>query len=115
MNNIRLDLVDELGGNLVSAEEHKSLGHKGYLQYLIFCGGYFIMLSLMLLVLLFTLARLFSGIWLQRWLDEGDGYEVNNINVSLINFVNYVRCDTLCDLLICIFFYIISRLKGGKM
>ena len=35
------------------------------------------MLLLLLLVLLFTMTRLFSGIWLQVWLDQGDGHEVS--------------------------------------
>lgn len=82
---------DELGGNLTSAEEHKSLGLKGYLQYFVFCGGYFIMLVILLLVLLFTLARLFSGIWLQTWLDQGDGFEVRNIVVLSMPHVSLGR------------------------
>ncbi|XP_034256173.1 multidrug resistance-associated protein 5-like [Thrips palmi] len=82
-------LPDELGGNLTSAEEHKSLGLQGYLQYFVFCGGYFIMLSLLLLVLLFTLARLFSGIWLQTWLDKGDGLEAERRNNMTLFNVTY--------------------------
>ncbi|KAK3927988.1 Multidrug resistance-associated protein 5 [Frankliniella fusca] len=78
--------LEENGGKMTSAEEHKSLGFSGYLRYFVFCGGYFIMSLLLLLILLFTLARLFSGVWLQIWLDEGDGLEdERKLNMTLYN------------------------------
>ena len=52
-------------------------GWKAYMDYAKFCGGYFIMAMLLLLVLLFSLSRLSSGVWLQIWLDQGDGLEVS--------------------------------------
>ena len=39
------------------------------------CGGYFIMFLLMFCVCLFAVARLFTSVWLQIWLDHGDGLE----------------------------------------
>lgn len=60
-------------------------GWKAYLDYAKFCGGYFIMAMLLLLVLLFTLSRLSSGVWLQIWLDQGDGLEVSSSSVCPTN------------------------------
>lgn len=83
--------TEDVTGNLTSAEEHKSLGMAGYLRYFVFCGGYCIMLLLLTLVLLFTLARLFSGIWLKIWLDAGDGKEnERRDNITLYN-MSYTR------------------------
>lgn len=43
------------------------------LKYFEACGGYLVMFGIVLLVLVFVLIRLFSSIWLQIWLDQGDG------------------------------------------
>jgi uncharacterized protein YqhQ len=69
---------NEHAGKLTSEETHTmtKTGWKAYMDYAKFCGGYFIMAMLLLLVLLFTLSRLSSGVWLQIWLDQGDGLEV---------------------------------------
>ncbi|XP_046390511.1 ATP-binding cassette sub-family C member 5-like [Ischnura elegans] len=65
----------EAEGKMTAAEEHsmQRTGYKAFLRFSKYCGGYWVMASLLCLILLFTLARLFSGIWLQIWLDEGDG------------------------------------------
>jgi hypothetical protein len=70
---------NELVGKLTSEEAHTmtQTGWKAYMDYAKFCGGYIVMAMLLLLVLLFTLSRLSSGIWLQIWLDQGDGLEVS--------------------------------------
>ncbi|KAJ9585510.1 hypothetical protein L9F63_002711, partial [Diploptera punctata] len=84
---------DELAGKLTSEEVHtmSQTGWKAYMDYAKFCGGYCMMAMLLLLVLLFTLSRLSSGVWLQIWLDEGDGRK-NNITdyteEDLKGFVN---------------------------
>jgi hypothetical protein len=70
----------EHAGKLTSEETHtmKKTGWKAYMDYAKFCGGYFVMAMLLLLLLLFTLSRLSSGVWLQIWLDQGDGLEVSS-------------------------------------
>jgi len=78
---------NEHAGKLTSEETHTmtTTGWKAYLNYAKFCGGYFIMAMLLLLVLLFTLSRLSTGIWLQIWLDQGDGLEVSSSSVCPSN------------------------------
>ncbi|KAJ4445532.1 hypothetical protein ANN_12212 [Periplaneta americana] len=92
---------DEAAGRLTSEETHtmSRTGWKVYFDYAKFCGGYFVMTMLLLLVLLFTLSRMSSGVWLQIWLDQGDGKEADrrindteyNLNMTeeeLKGFVN---------------------------
>jgi hypothetical protein len=78
-----------LAGKLTSEEVHTvtQTGWKAYMDYAKFCGGYIVMAMLLLLVLLFTLSRLASGVWLQIWLDEGDGLEVSS-EVVFVKFVS---------------------------
>ncbi|XP_046999518.1 ATP-binding cassette sub-family C member 5-like isoform X1 [Schistocerca americana] len=90
---------DDLAGKLTSDEEHTTTqaGYKAYLKYAKYCGGYCIMLVLLLLVLLFTLSRLGAGVWLQIWLDEGDGkegeriYNVTHYNQTFDNMKGFVN------------------------
>ena len=67
-----------MAGKLTAEEVHTmtQTGWKAYMYYAKFCGGYCVMGMLLLLVLLFTLSRLSAGVWLQIWLDQGDGREV---------------------------------------
>lgn len=78
---------NEYAGKLTSEETHTmtTTGCKAYLDYAKFCGGYCIMAILLLLVLLFTLSGMFLGIWLQYWLDQGDGLEVSSSSVCHSN------------------------------
>ena len=78
---------NECTGKLTSEETHTmtTTGCKAYLDYAKFCGGYCIMAILLLLVLLFTLSGMFLGIWLQNWLDKGDGLEVSSSSVCHSN------------------------------
>ncbi|KAB7497030.1 Multidrug resistance-associated protein 5 [Armadillidium nasatum] len=39
------------------------------------CGGWCICMLIFLAIVLFTLCRIFNVVWLQRWLDDGDGLE----------------------------------------
>ena len=49
-------------------------------------GGYLVMFILFSMIAAFATARLFSSIWLQIWLDKGDGLEdERRANVSLYN------------------------------
>ena len=49
-------------------------------------GGYVIVALLFIAVILFALARLFSSVWLQIWLDHGDGREEERReNMTLYN------------------------------
>jgi len=59
---------NEHAGKLMSEETQTMIteGVKAYMDYAKFCGGYFIMAMLLLLVLLFTLFRLSSGVWWTR-------------------------------------------------
>lgn len=85
------EVGNEHAGKLTSEETHTmtTTGWKAYLDYAKFCGGYFVMAMLLLLVLLFTLSRLSSGIWLQIWLDKGDGLEAaRRENMTLYNLTN---------------------------
>ncbi|XP_033609843.1 multidrug resistance-associated protein 5 isoform X2 [Cryptotermes secundus] len=82
---------NELAGKLTSEEAHTmtQTGWKAYVDYAKFCGGYFVMAMLLLLVLLFTLSRMSTGIWLQIWLDQGDGLEAERKeNITRYNLTN---------------------------
>ena len=88
---------NEHAGKLTSEEKHTmtTTGWKAYLDYAKFCGGYFTMAMLLLLVLLFTLSRLSSGVWLQIWLDQGDGLEVSSSSVCPSNLSSRVATCTM--------------------
>ena len=47
-----------------------------YLKFIKVCGGWCITFILLFAVIVFTLLRLFNIIWLQIWLDSGDGMEL---------------------------------------
>ena len=47
------------------------------------CGGYIVMISIFMIVLAFALIRLFTSIWLQIWLDDGDGQVQRRLNESI--------------------------------
>ncbi|KAG8233856.1 hypothetical protein J437_LFUL006879 [Ladona fulva] len=75
-------------GKLTSPEDHvmKIRGFRAFISHAKYCGGYCVVSGLLFLVFLFTLARLFSGIWLQIWLDHGDGLEEERrANMSVMN------------------------------
>ncbi|GLH12006.1 Multidrug resistance-associated protein 5 [Gryllus bimaculatus] len=86
---------DEAAGKLTSEEEHNmsQTGFRAYLRYAQFCGGFCIMLLLLLLVLFFTLSRLASGIWLRKWLDEGDGREAERRSDNTSKYENYTEIE----------------------
>jgi hypothetical protein len=48
------------------------------------CGGYFVTFLLFLSMFLFALARLFTAVWLQIWLDAGDGRASGTPRAALI-------------------------------
>ncbi|XP_071446503.1 ATP-binding cassette sub-family C member 5-like isoform X2 [Hetaerina americana] len=75
----------EQSGKMTASEEHgmQRTGYQAFLRFSKYCGGYGVMSALFFLILLFTLSRLFSGIWLQIWLDEGDGTGGAKWKVSL--------------------------------
>lgn len=83
--------IDVAGGTLTAHEAHKSLGFKAYIDYFKFCGGLCIMLILFTLILAFVLTQLFAGLWLQIWLDFGDGKGgtsvINNPNLGTYQII----------------------------
>lgn len=83
--------IDVAGGTLTSAEAHKSLGARAYIEYFKFCGGVCIMAILFILIIAFVLSQLFAGLWLQIWLDFGDGKGgtsvLNNPNLNTYQII----------------------------
>lgn len=71
--------IDVAGGTLTANETHTAQGVQAYLRYFKFCGGAVVMGFLFILILLFVLTQLFAGLWLQIWLDFGDGKGGTNI------------------------------------
>ena len=57
--------------------EEKSLngGWATFIRYIQECGNIFIMTLIFLSIITFVLARLVTAIWVQLWLDAGDGLE----------------------------------------
>lgn len=54
-------------------------------QYLQACGFWVFLLALLVFVPLFTMSRLFATVWLQYWLDKGDGrYFERQANLSVV-------------------------------
>jgi len=52
-------------------------GFKSYVLYLQACGGYIFSFLAFVLLLGFSLTRIFSVVWIQRWIDAGDGKMVS--------------------------------------
>ncbi|KAL7637505.1 UNVERIFIED_CONTAM: hypothetical protein RMT77_012233 [Armadillidium vulgare] len=77
-----------LEGKLIK-EETKEIGSvsgKVYLTSIKVCGGWCICMLIFLAIVLFTLCRIFNVVWLQRWLDDGDGLEwQREQNITLYN------------------------------
>lgn len=67
--------------------QYKFAGIKSYILYIRACGGYLFFGLVFLFLLLFGLTRLFASVWIQQWLDAGDGLVVNNI-LHLISNLN---------------------------
>ncbi|KAK3910281.1 Multidrug resistance-associated protein 5 [Frankliniella fusca] len=80
--------MDVVGGTLTAVEAHKSLGFRAYIDYFKFCGGVCIMLILFILIMAFVLSQLFAGLWLQIWLDFGDGKEGEERGTNILNNPN---------------------------
>nr|AHK05653.1 ATP-binding cassette transporter sub-family C member 5 [Tigriopus japonicus] len=82
-----LDETDAAKGQFVSDEVDVLYSGWGVLlKYFQACGGLVIMFLLFLAILAFSLARLFTSIWLQIWLDHGDGLQEERMqNATLFN------------------------------
>ena len=64
-------------------QDQMNAGWPVLLKYYEACGGYFVMFSIFFIVFLFAMVRLFTSIWLQIWLDAGDGQVNQRLNASL--------------------------------
>ena len=79
------DTVEEANEQKVIEEESDQMnaGWAVLLKYFEACGGYIVMFFIFFIVFLFTLVRLFTSIWLQHWLDQGDGQlRLNGTNMT---------------------------------
>lgn len=56
---------------------YKFAGLKSYLLYLKSSGGYWFSLGVFLVFAMFVFCQMFTQVWLQRWLDAGDGNSVS--------------------------------------
>eukprot|EP00094_Tigriopus_californicus_P010393 TCALIF_10025-PA protein Name:"Similar to ABCC5 Multidrug resistance-associated protein 5 (Homo sapiens)" AED:0.10 eAED:0.10 QI:113/0.84/0.78/0.92/0.76/0.71/14/0/1294 len=81
------DETDATKGQFMSDEaDVVNAGWGVLLNYFQACGGLGIMFMLFLAILAFSLARLFTSIWLQIWLDNGDGLQEERMkNATLFN------------------------------
>ncbi|XP_076037140.1 ATP-binding cassette sub-family C member 5-like isoform X2 [Oratosquilla oratoria] len=67
--------TEERDGKLIKAETkyEGSVNREVYLTFIKVSGGWCMAIIILLAIIIFTLARLFNGVWLKIWLDEGDG------------------------------------------
>ena len=82
------DPTEESTDQKVVEEESDQMnaGWAVLLKYFEACGGYLVMFFIFFIVFLFTLVRLFTSIWLQHWLDQGDGQATQRTsNATLTN------------------------------
>lgn len=67
---------DKEGRGKLTTEESRATGSvsgKVYLTFIKESGGWCIASIIFLAIIIFTLTRMFNAIWLQHWLDQGDG------------------------------------------
>ena len=78
------DPTEETTDQKVIEEESDQMnaGWAVLLKYFEACGGYVVMFFIFFIVFLFTLVRLFTSIWLQHWLDQGDGQAAQRSNFT---------------------------------
>jgi len=82
---------DAQAGQEVTDEKQDltTVGWSVLLKYFEACGGYLVMFGIMLIVLIFVLVRLFSSVWLQIWLDDGDGQVQERLANFTLNNVTF--------------------------
>ncbi|KAK7082304.1 Multidrug resistance-associated protein 5, partial [Halocaridina rubra] len=66
---------DENAGKLITEENIAtgSINMQMYITFIKVCGGWFLCGLIFFAILIFTMSRMFNAIWLQYWLDQGDG------------------------------------------
>jgi hypothetical protein len=62
---------------------YKFAGFKSYILYLQACGGFFLPFLAFLFLLMFALARIFAAVWIQIWIDAGDGKMVSSVQYEI--------------------------------
>ncbi|CAL8122454.1 unnamed protein product [Orchesella dallaii] len=66
---------------------YKFAGIRSYIIYMKSAGGYFFAFGVFFAFLAFVLSQIFTKIWLQYWIDAGDGlYETRKVNATENNF-----------------------------
>ena len=64
---------------------------KTMIQYFNHAGHPLVMLFIFTMLILFIVIRMFDRIYLQKWLDQGDGMqEIRKLNVSFVNATEHV-------------------------
>ena len=64
---------------------------KTLIQYFNHAGHPLVMLFIFTMLILFIVIRMFDRIYLQKWLDQGDGMqEIRKLNVSFVNATDHV-------------------------
>lgn len=67
-------------------EEDRKKGAVSFSTYIRYCkaaGGYCVSTGVVLLLVVIVLLRVFTDVWLGRWIDDGNG---NSVRGSLENF-----------------------------
>ncbi|XP_068243109.1 ATP-binding cassette sub-family C member 5-like isoform X2 [Palaemon carinicauda] len=75
-------------GKLITEETSAtgSVPMKMYVTFIKVCGGWCIVGLIFFAIVIFTLSRMFNAVWLQTWLDQGDGMrEERETNMTLYN------------------------------
>ncbi|XP_069952910.1 ATP-binding cassette sub-family C member 12 isoform X2 [Cherax quadricarinatus] len=64
-----------MNGKLITEESREtgSVSSKVYLTFIKASGGWCITNIILFAIIIFTLTRMFNAVWLQHWLDQGDG------------------------------------------
>ncbi|KAK8395732.1 hypothetical protein O3P69_005668 [Scylla paramamosain] len=79
---------DKDKGKLITEEARAtgSVSAKVYYTFVKVSGGWCIAGIILFAIIIFTVSRMFSAVWLQHWLDQGDGrIEDRQMNVTLYN------------------------------
>ncbi|XP_064086924.1 ATP-binding cassette sub-family C member 5-like isoform X2 [Macrobrachium nipponense] len=75
-------------GKLITEETSAtgSVPMKMYVTFIKVCGGWCIVGLIFFAIVIFTLSRMFNAVWLQTWLDQGDGRkEERKENITMYN------------------------------
>lgn len=97
----RTSSVSEIKEDLANFQKTATLEESGnggwsvLLKYYKGCGNYFVLVSVFLVIVLFCLSRLATSIWLQHWMDQGDGREEERRHNSTITNIVHQNTEDL--------------------